>query len=403
MAPIDPNNPPALAYTLMAQAEETYAQAGALLAARRGEWVVDPAAQGLLAQADQLAGAVQGDNAQLATMNQQNVINRALASNDRKRVETDLGEATAALRALIVQIGRGAPSTTFPDGDVLLSAAHNTEAQSVAINEALAAQQQAEAAYSARLTAAQQQLQQAEGARGSALATATAALQAAHQAYDQAVAASGAHLGEIRMPGAGDAVAAFAGAALYGNHVQTIDGRGLTDGCEVFVGTAARLWTDHGDLAAEALALSSAGAAAFHEAETQKSEATFLLISATGLRSIVVVPAGQEQAAADFAAQATEAGQTARASKTDRRAAVKAAQAELDRVAADRAVIDAAEREQKRVEADPELLSGIESGQAAVATARSNTAEVEAARARLSALVAAAVTPPAPLSSGPGV
>ena len=402
-AAIDPGNPQALAQTLLIQAEETYARAGALLAARRGEWTVDPAAQGHLARADQLAAAVQVDNAQLTTMNQQNVINRALASNDRKRIETDLGQAAAALRAVIVQIGRGAPSTTFPDGDLLLLAARNTEAQAAAINEALVAQQQAEAAYVARLTAAQQRLQQAEGARGSALARAGESVQAAQHAHDEAVAVARAQLGELRMPGSGAAVSAFATAAAYENHIQTTDGRGLMDGCEVFVGTAGELWANHADLAAEAMVLSSAGAAPFHEAETQKPGAGFLLIGARGLRSIVAVPAGQERAAADFAVRATEAARAAGASAAGRRAEEQAAQALLDTVTTDRSASRAAERERKRIEADPELLRGIESAKAAVAAALANTAEVEAARGRPAELVAAAVTPPAPPGAGTGV
>ena len=402
MAAINPNDPAGLAQVLGQQAEETYAQAGALLAARRTEWAADPNAQGLLAQADQAAGAVQADGAQLAAMNQQNVINRALGGSDRKRIEADLAGATGALRAVIIQIGRLAPTVTFPDADGLLAAARNTEAQAVAINAALAEQQQAEAAYASRLAGAQQQLQQAEGGRASALATSSAVVQAAQAAHEQALAAARAHLGETRMPGAGEGVATCAGAALYGNHVQTADGRGLTAGCEVHAGTATQLWADHRDLAVEAMALSSAGAPAFHEAETQKSAATFLLIRATGLTSIVAVPAGQEEAAVAFATQSSAAGKAAGAGSVDREAAVRAAQADLDRVTADRAAVDSAEAEHRRVEEDPALLGAVEAARAAVASAQADTAEVESARGRLAALVAAAAAPPAPLGGGVG-
>ena len=402
MTPINPNDPAGLAQMLSAQADETYAQAGALLAARRTEWAADPNTQGLLAQADQAAGAVQSDSAQLAAMNQQNVINRALGGSDRKRIEADLAGATAALRALIIQIGRLAPAVTFPDADGLLAAARNTEAQANAINAALAEQQQAESNYASRLAGAQQQLLQAEGGRASALATSAAVVQSAQTAYEQALTAARAHLGEARMPGAGEGVATCAGAALYGNHVQTADGRGLTAGCEVHAGTATQLLADHRDAAVEAMALSSAGAPAFHEAETQKSGAVFLLIRATGLTSIVAVPVGQEEAAAAFAAQASAAGKAGGSTAGDREAAVRAAQAELDRVTADRAAVDAAEAEHRRLEEDPALLGAVEAARAAVASAQADTAEVESARGRLAALVTAASAPPAPLGGGAG-
>ena len=402
-AATNPNDPPGLAQTLLAQAAETDAQAGALLAARRGEWAPDPAAEALLGQADHQAGAVQSGNAQLAAMSQQNLINRALTSKDRKRIEDDLAHGTAALRAVIIQIGRTAPATTFADADLLLSSARTTEAQAVAINEALTALQQAEAAHATRLTAAQERLRMAEAARATALAASSAGVQAAEQAYFEAVASARAHLGEARMPGSGDVVGAFGGAAIYANHIQTVDGRGLTAGCEVFVGTGAQLLSEHSDLVAEAMALSSTGAAALHEAESEQSDVNFLLLSAKGLRSIVAVPRGQEAAAAEFAAKATEGSSAAKAAALERRSGVKAARVELDRVTADRAAIEAVETERKSVEADPELLSGVESARTAVAEEEANTAELEAARRRLAAVVATAVTPPSPLGSGPGV
>lgn len=397
IAALDERNPSALAKTLLAQAEETYAQSGALLAGRRGEWPADAPAQARLHQADQLVAAVQASGSQLAELNQQNVINRALAGSDRRRIESELAEATATLRAVIIQIGRAAPSATFPDADVLLAAGRRTEAQAREITEALEALLQADAAHAARLVGARQRLQQAEAERSSALAAAAVAVQAARQSHEQALETARAVLGAIRMPGAGEPVASVAGVALYANHVQTLDGRGPTEGVRVELGTAQELVAGNPAEVTQALALSSTGAPAFHEAEMSGARDQFLLLEAGGLRSLVPVPVGLEDAAADFMAKVPEAAALAAETTARRIAAERSARAELERLTTDRAEISAAEADLARAETDARLLGAVQDQRTAYRQAHDDTDAVEAARTRLAAAVNAALMPPPPL------
>lgn len=121
------------AESLRAKADETFAAAGATLAARPSDWAITDDLRPTTQQAtalteqvvadDQLAAGLKGDESTAG------VLRRIGVKHHEHQVEQDRSQAASQLHGLIVSIARSAPSSTFPEADQQRKVAFELETQ----------------------------------------------------------------------------------------------------------------------------------------------------------------------------------------------------------------------------------------------------------------------------------
>lgn len=400
--PIDPEDPAAVADLFDILAAERFAAGGRLLAARHSEWEPQsgevaevvmraaPLAQRLAALDAQLAG---GEPAQPGLSG---FLNR-LGGGERPAQEAERSRLEEELRPLAALLGRMAPQPSLPAADEILASARRLEERAAGLQRARAELDAREAEHRARVEEATQQVAEAQAAREAALAEIEARVRAAELEREQAVEELTLALRGLRMPGPGAEVARLHGAVLYGNRIETPDGRGPVPGAEVDTGTAPELWARRREALAELLLLETAGAARFHESLAAGGDEGYALVITRHVRSIVPYPPGAEAEAAEFARRVAEAAGPSSAEHQRWQDQVRGAEEALEAAIGDSSRVDAARADLERAVADPELQRPVREAERRLRAAEKPPAALEAARAQVRAAVDDLLRPPAPL------
>jgi hypothetical protein len=402
--PIDPEDPAAVADLFDILAGQRFAAGGRLLAARHTEWEPQsgevaevvmraaPLAQRLAALDAQLAGR------EPAPPGLGGFLSR-LGGGERPAQEVERSRLEEELRPLAALLGRMAPQPSLPEADEMLGSGRHLEERALGLQRARAELEARETEQRARVEAAAQQVAQAQAAREAALAEIEARVRAAELEREQAVEELTLALRGLRMPGPGAELARLHGAVLYGNRIETPDGRGPVPGAEVHTGTAPELWAGQRQALAELLLLETTGAARFHESLAAGGDEGYALVITRHVRSIVPYPPGAEAEAAEFARQVTQAAGPSGGEHRRWHEQVRGAEEALEVAIGDSSRVEAARADLERAVADPELQQPVREAEKRLRAAEKPPAALEAARAAVRAAVEDLLKPPAPLQA----
>jgi hypothetical protein len=387
-----------LAATLALMAEERYARAGRILLEQVGDWYPERALSELIERLRQVQHRLGWLQARLhpgrADLGER-LLGMFTAPADPERLEEERLALAAEERGLLVRLGRAAPSPSVKDADDTLLVARTLDERASGLTAALNGLDQAERAHAIAVAEAQGGLAAAEDRRRRALQQARHEIEVAAARHAAAVRAALDRLRSALRPAAGDQVATFGPLRLFSAALEAPGGRLPLAGAGAVVGAAGELWDARRELLADLALSGSPGIDAFLDALTERSGDTFLLIWGRS-GAAIVEGAGDQEAAARFAAllcdRAAEAARAERARETGARKA----EAELRAMAAERPEQNAAEA-LARLEADPELRRSVDLARERLEEALAEPEALTRVRRRLLELAEQGVSPPPPL------
>jgi hypothetical protein len=391
---LEGKRPEDLATTLALLAEDRYAEAGAILAERAGEWQPEGSLRDMVERARETGNRLtrMGDGAQADA---RGGFRRRMGSpDDRRQQEDERSNVVAEHRAHLVRLGRSAPQPSIKEADDMLGAARLLDERAALMTAGLAEVDEAERMRADAAAAAQRELAASEEARLRALQEARRAVEASESAHAWAVAEARARLRSVLTPGSGELKAGLGPLRLHANLLETPTGRVPAAGAMAYVSTAPVLWHKHRQELADLVLLEAPEAETFLEALTEAGSTLFLLVVGRSGTALWPCPTGQEKAAQRFATVVTEHAKEAGPTEADREEKARRAENELDHVTRDRSPIEAAETELARVEADPGLLGAIDDARERLNRARADTPELIEARRKVLELARRMVAPP---------
>lgn len=396
---LEGKRPEDLATTLALLAEDRYAEAGEILAARAQEWQPDGGLRDLADRALEAGGRLSrlGDGMQA---DGRGGFRRRIGTDDRRHIEDERSALASEQHSLLVRLGRSAPQPSIKEADDLLGAARLLDERAALMTAGLAEVDEAERMRADTAAAAQRELAASEEARLRSLQEARRAVEAAESAHAWAVAEARARMRSVLTPGSGELKAGLGPLRLHANLLETPTGRVPAAGATAYVATAQSLWNKHRQELADLVLLEAPESETFLEALTEGGTTLFLLVVGRSGTALWPCPTGQEKAAQRFATVVTEHAKEAGPTETDREDKARRAEGELDHVTRDRSSIEAAEAELARVEADPGLLGAIDDARERLNRARADTPELIEARRKVLELARRMVAPPEPLRAG---
>ena len=123
----------AAAQSLRSQAEDRWANAGAILVARGSEWPVPANVQATLQQAAALIVQITADDQTTASLKEREssagLLGRIGVSHQEHALERDRSKSAGRLRSLLIPIARSAPAATISEADEERKAAVDLETQ----------------------------------------------------------------------------------------------------------------------------------------------------------------------------------------------------------------------------------------------------------------------------------
>jgi hypothetical protein len=396
---LEDKRPEDLARSLAVLADDRYAEAGATLARRAGEWEPDGTLRDIVERALESEGRLGRLEEGLNLADGNRGLRRRLTAtaDERRHLAEERESIGAEHRGLMVRLGRSAPQPSIKEADDLLSAARLLDERGRMMTHGLEEVDEAEKMRADAASAAQRELAAAEDARLRALQEARRAVEAAESAHAWAVAEARARMRTVLTPGPGELKAGLGPLRLHANLLETPTGRVPAAGAAAYVDTPQALWSEHREALADLVLLEAPESETFLDALTEGSSALFLLVSGRTGTALWPCPAGQEKAAQRFATVVCDHAREAARTKADRDDKSRRAENELDHVTHDRSSVEAAEAELARVEADPGLLGAIDNARERLNRARADTPELIEARRKVLELARRMVSPPEPL------
>ena len=385
-----------------------FAEAGAVLTRRRGEWRIPPEltdrvdeAAAKLARLDELQALLDQREAQPET-GLAGILGRLAGSESPAAVEREERSTVVDLEPLLAEIARAAPRPSLKEADELAHEGRALAEAATEIASANAAVATAEQNEAERLAVAEEELAAAEDTRATALRPAQAAVEEAVAARDRRLSGDRAELFRLRAPGPGGVLAEFEGFTCYQLVVEAPGGsRGPLAGARAEALTARELASQWPQIIDDLLLTEATGSELFQEAEAaeaQKEEQAVFLLVTTSLGSwLRTCPGRQAAGAREFAGRLNQAAAAAAVMAGERQQAIAAARGRLEEAAADRSEVLAAEQRLAQLAADPELEAPALAARRRLEVERASSADAEQARALLEARLAVLTAPPAPL------
>jgi hypothetical protein len=391
--------PEDLGAMLAVLAEDRYVQAGAILAARAGEWQPEGELEDLARQAQEVGERLRrADDALAESSAGRSILGRRGAlPGDRRQLEHEREALRAEYRALAARIGREASQPSLKEADDVLAAARILDERAALLTRGLAEVEEAERMRADAAVAGQKELAAAEEARLRALQEARRAVEAAEAQQAWKVSEARNRLRAVLTPGAGELKAGLGLLRLHATLLETPSGRLPAAGLMAFADTAAALWREHREPLADLILLGTPEAEGFLAALTERSPGLFLLVMGPVGATLWACPPGQENAARRFASVVREHSREAAAARAEREAKARRAESDLEALSGDRSLVEAAEAELARVEADPALLGAIDAARQRLERARADTPELNDARRKVLELARRVIAPPEPL------
>jgi hypothetical protein len=399
---LEGKRPEDLAATLAVLAEDRYAEAGAYLAIRVGDWQPEGALSNLADQAREVGERLRRVEDALTSDGQAArgggiLGRRGVPYGDRRQLEDERDAMRSEYRALTARLGREAPQPSIKEADDILGAARNLDERAALLTNGLAEVDEAERMRADSAVAAQKALAAAEEARVRALQEARRAVETAEAGHAWAVAEARGRLRAVLTPGSGELKAGLGLLRLHATLLETPNGRLPAAGLSAYADTAPQLWREHRNTLSDLVLLETPEAENFLTALSEGSSGLFLLITGSTGALLWASPPGQEKGAKRFAAVVTEHSREAIAARHEREARARKAENELESVTRDRSGIERSESELARIEADAGLLGEIDEAKQRLERARADTPELADAHRKVTELVRRVIAPPEPL------
>ncbi|HEY4864721.1 MAG TPA: hypothetical protein VIK45_04320 [Candidatus Dormibacteraeota bacterium] len=399
---LEGRRPEDLAATLAVLAEDRYAEAGAYLAIRVGDWQPEGGLQDLADQAREVGERLRRIEDALSSDGQAArgggiLGRRGVPYGDRRQLEEERDALRSEYRALTARVGREAPQPSVKEADDILGAARALDERAALLTNGLAEVDEAERMRADSAVAAQKALAAAEEARLKALQEARRAVEAAEAGHAWAVAEARGRLRSVLTPGSGELKAGLGLLRLHATLLETPNGRLPAAGLSAYADTAPQLWREHRNTLSDLVLLETPEAENFLTALSEGSATLFLLITGSTGALLWASPPGQEKGAKRFAAVVTEHSREAIAARHEREARARKAENELEAVTRDRSGIEGSEAELARIEADASLLGEIDEAKQRLERARADTPDLVDARRKVQELVRKVTASPEPL------
>jgi hypothetical protein len=406
---IDQEDPAELANSLDRLAEEQYCQAGTILARRRREWRTPDDLAALVDEAHLLLQRLDTVETRLAVIEGQlsqgapSIVGwLSGAAGERRDLRAEKDRLNDRLRAAAIEIGERAKRPTTKEADDILSVADRVRTLGIALSSAIAAVVAARRDHDDQARAAEEDLRLAEESRLEALRAAEEDIARASAAQREAAEAVREELARASLGEPGSPVASFDHAQLTERWIQTADGRGPAEGAQAQVATAPVLWGAHQPLLSRLLEVDSAGARAFHDAETSGRNDLFVLVITDLVKSIVACPTGQEEAALEFGQTVRKVSAQLAEARPARERRLSALRADLRARQTDRTAVEQARARLMAVESDRTLLGTIRAAKRRLEEVRADDTAVRESQHEMDRLVQHIAKPPEPLSVAPG-
>lgn len=402
-------DPAELANSLDSIAEEQYLQAGMILARRRREWRTPDDLAPLVDETHFMLQRLDTIESRLTVIEGQ--LNQGApsivgwlsgAAGERKDLRAERDRLKDRLRAAAIEIGERARRPTTKEADDILSVADRVRALGIALSSAIAAVVAARRDHEEQLRACEEELREAEEARLEALRGSEEDIARASAAQREAVEAIREELARATLGEPGEEVASFDHVRLTEHWIETADGRGPAEGAQAQVATAPVLWGAHQPLLSRLLEVDSAGARAFHDAETSGRNDLFVLVITDLVKTIVACPSGQEEAALEFGQTVRRVSARLVESRPVRERRLVALRSDLRARQTDRTALEEARARLMAVESDKTLLGTIRSAKRRLEQARADDTRLREAQQEVDRLVEQIAKPPEPLSVAPG-
>jgi len=394
-----------LTTSLTLLAEDRYARAALILVERAGEWGPEGEVRHLVEQAARLRRPLRRPARALAGPGGAGDLPGLLRrlrgrTHDVQRLHEDRALLDTERRAVLVRLGRAAPSPTVKEADELLHVAQLLDGWVAALSRALAAVDEAERSRARAIGAAQRAAEEAEERRRSALAAAQRALEEAEVRRAEARRAAGERLHEALAPASGVPLARVGPLRACPAAVETPAGRLPAASVRARVDTAAALWAERRDLLEDLLVLGTPDGDAFLGALAERPDDHFVLLEARSRVVLWPCPTAEEEPARAFADAVRRHARRAARRAGERGAAIREAEAAASAVAS--MTDEAWAREAlERLEADPELRQQVEEARERLARAREDPPELVTARRQVADAIQALTIPPASLAPAP--
>jgi hypothetical protein len=390
-----------LAGTLTLLAEDRYARAARILVERPGEWWPRGELRALVERARRGGRWVPRDRTPdgaggppLAGLLRR-LSGRGGGARGGERPDAVV-DPEAERRALLLRIGRAAPSPTVKEADELLAVARLLEARAAELSGGLAAIDEAERARGRAVVAAQRALVEAEDSRRRALAEGRRALDEAEERHAEARRAAVERLRLAIAPPPGEPLADVGPLRAFATAIETPDGRLAAEGTRATAGRAASLWTRRRAAVTDLLAVGTPAAEDLFDALQEGRDGWYVLLEGRSRTVLWPVPEGRVAAARAFAAAVNRQAKRAATPAPERDAACGEA-LEAARAVCARPPLELAREAVRRQEADPALQRPITEARERLREARADPPELAAAKAQVMAAHRALTTPPTPL------
>jgi hypothetical protein len=402
--PIDHDDPAQLANSLDLLADEQYLRAGTVLARRRREWRTPDDLASVVDEAHFMLQRLDAVKARLSVI--ENQLGQGGASifgwlsgavGERRQLRAEREQLDQKLRSTLIDIGERAKQPTTKEADEILVIAGRLRERAIALSSAIAAVMAARHDHDDQLAAAEADLERAESARLEAIRAAEEEIERAETAQQEVIDAAREALAAASIGDPGAPVASFDHIELSERWIQTQDGRGPAEGARALIDTAPALWRSHQLLLSRLLEVDSAGARAFHEAESGGRPDLFLLLVTDLVKSIVPCPPESDEAARDFVREVATVSDRLAGARPQRDARLAAIRAEMQARLTDRSAIERAQARLAAARADKRLQGAIQLSRERLEQIRADDSAVRETQSRVHELIDEIATPPEPL------
>jgi hypothetical protein len=347
-------------------ADERYLQAGTVLARRRREWRTPDHLAPLVDEAHFMLQRLDAVETRLAVIDGQlggggpSIFGwLSGAAGERRQLRAERDQLREKLRSVLIEVGEGAKQPTTKEADEILTSAGRLRERAVAMSSAIAAVMAAKHDHDDRLAAAEADLKRAEESHRQAVRDAEAEIERSESARREAIEVAREQLAAASIGEAGAPVASLDQLKLSEYWIETPDGRGPAEGARVLLDSAPSLWRAQQLLLSRLLEVDSAGARAFHEAESNGRPDLFLLVLTDLVRSIVPCQPGEEDSARQFVHQVTTVSDRLLARRPKLDARLAAIRAEMHVRLSDRSGIEVAQARLAAARSDRGLLAAV--------------------------------------------
>jgi hypothetical protein len=392
---LEGQRPEEMADTLMALAEDRYADAGATLVARVAEWEPGTDLQELVRLAESLAvrlGRVESELSSVPGRRGRGL--RLTRPAESASLEPENAGLKAKQKTLLISIGRLAPDPTVKEADEIRGAARLLEERANLLQSALAGIEEAERQRAKAASEARERLAGAQSARRRAIRQAEQAVEQARLAHRAAIATARAGMRSVWRIPAGELKAVLGEMRMHANFLKTPQRVLPAGGLGALIGTAGDLWDRYRSPLIDLVVLERPETAAFLTAMLNRTDQLFVLFRSSIAVILWPCPEGRERDAERFVAVVAEQAAQA-ASGRDRRQRLQAeAEQHLATTVGDRSDIEAAEAALLEAESDHDLLAEVERAERHLEQVKRNVPELAEARQRLANAIRQVLTPP---------